>query len=146
MGDQCQREEGHPLWVGPFPSILPWSPVCCWRARLTNWGQLLFLDYSGIRAKHLPTWEPLDPISVLQLWWHLWLWRLLGQRIQFPGNVCFISLCPVCQITPLRHLGSWFPTTPACPASNCMIGHKQKEILCWRERMACSIWFLLSAD
>lgn len=69
----------------------------------------------------------------------VWLSGLLRQLIQFPVNACCISLGPLCQIPPLNHPGSWFSMRAACPSFNCMIWHKQKEILCWgREYSAAS--------
>lgn len=136
--DWGRHRIGNRWWISERESLLLVAMTLSKRpppkslsARLTNWGKLLFLGYSGSRARHLPHWEPLDPVPVLQLWWCLCLSGLLGQPIQFPVSVCCVSLCPVCQIAPLRHLGSCFTMRPACPSFNCMIGHKQKEMLCW---------------
>lgn len=123
MSDQHQREKAHIPWVWPFASILPkgW-----WRVRLTEWrdsgsciimgtGRGIFpLETAG------PRFSPAAPV-IFAVMRSPWATNIVscGHLLHFP--------LPVYQNAPLLLLGSWFTMRPACPSSNCMIGHKQNK-------------------
>lgn len=117
-------ERGSPPPMGvPFASILPTG---WWRVGLTEWCDSCSCIIMGIGRGIFPLEtggprvSPAAPVIFVVMrspWATTTVSR--GRLLHFP--------LPVCQIAPLLLLGSRFTRRPACPSSNCMIGHKQEK-------------------